>query len=131
MRPGSRHRVDLRLAILERLAAGNLDEARQYLLVNLVETYLELDAAEQATYQGRLQVEGRTAVETLELTWGERMQQKGALQAKREDLLYVIRTRFNAVPESLAARIAQADDAQLTQLLGQAVTVGRLEELNY
>ena len=134
MRPRSGDRVDLRLAVLEKIAAGGLDEARQYLLVNLVETYLELNEAEQATYQGRLQEKGKGAVETLELTWGERMEQKGreqgALQAKREVLLDQLRTKFGEVPADLAARIGQADDAQITHLLRQAVLVQRLEELD-
>jgi hypothetical protein len=64
----ARDRLAHCIAILEIIAAAGLDEARQYLLVNLVETYLVLNASEQAVYNRRLQVEGRTAVETLELT---------------------------------------------------------------
>jgi flagellar biosynthesis/type III secretory pathway protein FliH len=112
------------------------------LLLNLVETYLELNAREQAEYNRRLQVEGRTAVETLELTWGDRKVlegraqglaeglAEGAREAKREAVRDVVRTRFGSVPADLEARIAQAAEPELTQLLRRASLAAQLEELN-
>jgi predicted transposase YdaD len=90
------------------------------LLVNFVETYLTLSEDEQAVYKGRLGQGGHMAVQALEMTWGERLRQEGreegreegvqvgALAAKREMLLDVLRIRFSEVPEALAAIIAQA-----------------------
>jgi predicted transposase/invertase (TIGR01784 family) len=137
MRPRSGDRVDLRLAVLERLARGDIDEARQYLLVNLVETYLELNDAEQARYKQRLTTERRSAVETLELTWGERKVQEGReqglaeglLQARRTAVLDVLRMRFGDVPETLALRVTQSHDEELTRLLRQAVQVEHIEDM--
>jgi hypothetical protein len=138
MRPPDGDRVSHRIAILEMIDAARLDDARQYLLVNLVQTYLELNATEQAEYNRRLQVEGKTAVETLELTWGERKVlegraqglEEGARQARREAVRDVIRTRFGAVPADLEARIAQAEEPELTQLLQRAALAVRIEDLN-
>jgi len=130
-------RVDLRLASLERIANSGLDEARQYLLMNFVETYLTLSEDEQATYIGRLGQGGHMAVQALEMTWGERLRQEGreegvqigALTAKREMLLDVLRIRFGAVPEALAATIAQADDAWLTRAHHLSVSASSIEDL--
>jgi hypothetical protein len=115
------------------------------LLVNFVETYLTLSEDEQAVYKGRLGQGGHMAVQALEMTWGERLRQEGrekgreegreeglqigALAAKREMLLDVLRIRFGAVPEALVANIAQADDAWLTKVLHQSVSASSIEEL--
>jgi hypothetical protein len=141
--PGDR--VGLRLAALERIASSGLDAARQYLLVNFVETYLTLNEDEQVLYEGLLGEGGHMAVQALEMTWGEKLRQEGreegrekgreegreegALATKREMLLDVLRLRFGPVPETLAVTIAQADDAWLTRLYHQAVLASSLEEL--
>jgi hypothetical protein len=90
-------------------------------------------------------MERRAAVETLELTWGERKVQEGRkvgrkegreeglaeglLQARRADVLDVLRTRFGDVPETLARRIAQSDDQELTRLLRRAVQVEQIQDM--
>jgi hypothetical protein len=145
MHAQSADRVDLRLAVLERIAGSGLDAARQYLLVNFVGTYLTLNEDEQVVYEGLLDEGGHMAVQALEMTWGERLREEGrlkgreegreegreigALAAKREMLLDVLRIRFGEVPEALTATIAQADDAWLTQLHRRAVLASSLEEL--
>jgi hypothetical protein len=141
MHAQSDNRVDLRLAALERIARSGLDEARQYLLVNFVETYLTLNEDEQAVYEGLLDEGGHMAVQALEMTWGEKLREEGrqegqavgreigALATKREMLLDVLRLRFGPVPETLAVTIAQADDTWLTRLYHQAVLASSLEEL--
>jgi hypothetical protein len=57
MRTGAGGKPALKLAVVERLRASGLDEARLFLAVNFMETYLELDEEEQAIYQARLQAE--------------------------------------------------------------------------
>jgi hypothetical protein len=42
----------------------------------------------------------------------------------------VVRTRFGSVPADLEARIAQAAEPELTQLLRRASLAAQLEELN-
>src|SRR6185437_7714772 len=77
MRVQSGDRVDLRLASLERIAHSGLDEARQYLLVNFVETYLTISEEERPAYERRLAQGGHMAVKELEMTWGERLRAEG------------------------------------------------------
>jgi len=142
MRPPGDDKVELKVAILQRLAASGLDEARLFLLVNFVESYLPLEGMEAATYQTRLQEEENTTVQTLELTWADRLRQEGleqgvaqgvvqgTLQAKQEMLLDLTRTRFGAVPADLAERVATADDRLLTRMLRQVVQAQRPEEIS-
>jgi hypothetical protein len=46
------------------LEAGQVDEARAYLLVNLIATYLPLSAAERSALQVQLEQQGETTLET-------------------------------------------------------------------
>ncbi|HVA88834.1 MAG TPA: hypothetical protein VNL71_03240 [Chloroflexota bacterium] len=141
MRAKPGERVDLKVAALERILAGRLDAARQYLLVNFIESYLALGDAEQAAYERRVSQGGHMAIKELEMTWGDRLRMEGraegeqkgraegALAAKRDVLLDVVRTRFGAVPDALAAQAAQEDETWLTQMLRRAATASSLEEL--
>ena len=53
----------------------------------------------------------------------------GILQKGREDILEVLRVRFEDVPNSIEAAINQIDeDLVLKTLLRQAITIGSLEE---
>jgi hypothetical protein len=54
---------------------------------------------------------------------------QGALEARRGDVLYVLRTRFGTVPADLETRIARAEEPELLQLLGRVVVVERIEDL--
>jgi hypothetical protein len=84
MHAQSADRVDLRLAVLERIAGSGLDAARQYLLVNFVGTYLTLNEDEQVVYEGLLDEGGHMAVQALEMTWGERLREEGRLKGREE-----------------------------------------------
>jgi len=137
MRPPGGDTVELKLEILQRLAASGLDEARLFLLVNFVESYLPLEGMEAVTFQNKLQEEGAAAVKTLELTWADpdatgrnrTRNRPGVAEGKRSLLLDQIRTRFGVVPERLADRIAGADDEMLTRLSYQVVQAQRLDEV--
>jgi len=87
MRPGPEGRGMLKFKLAQRIAAGGLDDARAYLLLNTVETYLELDEAEEAEFRALLTTEGGATVQLQEMTWGDRKLQEGreaGLQAGRE-----------------------------------------------
>lgn len=73
-------RAEHKLECLRPIARSSLDEARQVLLVNAVETYLQLNAAEEVEYMSLLQQETNTEVRDLELTWYERVEAQGREQ---------------------------------------------------
>lgn len=143
--PGPEGRANLKIAIVRRLRDSGLDEARLFLLVNLVETYLVLDAAEEAALRARLRAEGGDDVEATELTWADRMRQEGiaqgreqgiaqgreqgVLDTKREMTVNLLRARFGAVPTALEARLGAADMATLDALFERAATVSSAAEM--
>jgi len=140
MRPGSTGKVGLKVAIAERLRASGLDEARLYLAVNFMETYLELDTAEQDLYRARLQAEGATTVDTMDvtqLTWADKIllrgreegREEGELQATRRVALRQARARFGVLPVELEAALEQADGTALDAALDSLVLDGSIEAL--
>jgi hypothetical protein len=117
-----------RLSALE--AGGTLDDAHLYILQNLVRTYLDLTEQQRAHLMARLAEEGATAVATTELTWADRMRGEGRVEGRVEALLLLLRERFGAVPDPVAARIrAISDPAALDALLVRALHVEHPDEL--
>jgi len=108
MRPGPEGRADLKIAIIRRLRDSDVDEARTLLLVNLVETYLTLDEAEEAVLRARLQEEGVDDVEATELTWADRLLQRGREQGIAQER-EMLRTR-------LREQGVDDDDVEATEL---------------
>jgi len=127
MRPGPGGRAELKIAIVRRLRESDLDEARLFLLVNVVKTYLTLDEAEQVDYRARLQQEkGGEDVEATELTWADRI----AMRTRREDVKQVIELKFGRVSPEIAALIDTADTAaSMTALLARVVAAETEEQL--
>jgi len=127
MRPGPGGRAELKIAIIRRLRESGLDEARLFLLVNVVETYLTLDEAEQVDYRARLQQEeGGEDVEATELTWADRI----AMRTRREDVKQVIELKFGRVSPEIATLIDTADTAaSMTALLARVVAAETEEQL--
>ena len=131
MRPVGIEKVELKVSIAERLRASDLDEARLFLAVNFMETYLTLDELEQAAYRARLQVEGAGAMEATKLIWAdkillqgiERGREEGALLTKREVAAHLAQARFGDLSADLQARIARADSASLDTVLDRLLRV--------
>jgi hypothetical protein len=144
MKPGSEGRAGLKLALLQRLKASTLDEARLFLLVNMVETYLRLDTAEIAELRAHMQQEGAMDTELAEMTWADEIMargraqgleqgiqqgiQQGREQEKREAIVRLVRLHFHTVPADLPARLANLDASRLDTLLAKAEFAGSLEE---
>ncbi len=130
----------LKRALLRRLAGSTLDDARVYLLWDTVEEYLPLSAVEEAALREQMRAEGDQTVEATELTWTERIRQRGfeqgieqgvergAIAAKRADVATLVRARFGELPREVEARIETANRDTLDDLLVRVVRVGSIEE---
>src|SRR6185436_3302497 len=86
MRPAERSRAELKLACLWRLAAATLPPGHRLLLVNCVETYLELAPEEAAEYEALRARSGNEEVEVMEMTWADRMEAKGLEKGLQQGL---------------------------------------------
>ena len=106
--------VALHLAALRRVhqarTAGTIDEARAFLLVNLIATYLPLSLHERDELRVQLQQEGDATMEATELTWADRIylegRQEGRQEGRRHAIESFIRARFGRLSPELEARLA-------------------------
>jgi hypothetical protein len=59
---------------------------------------------------------------------GQRLIDRGIVQARQQDVLVVLTRRFGAPPAAIAEQIAQIEDAQrLQMILGAAATAASLD----
>ena len=97
--------IALHLAALRRVRAavegGQVDEARAFLLVSLIATYLPLSDEERATLRVQLEQQGDTTLEATELTWADQLVLQGREEALRETILRAARLRFGGVSPAL------------------------------
>jgi hypothetical protein len=139
MRPARRTsaaRIALYIACLRGVQravdAGELDEARRFMLFNLIFTYLSLSTHEREAARVQLREEGDTTMEAIELTWADRMILQGreeGLRAVRRAVQRVLIQRFGSLPSSMTIQLDQVDDPQrLETLLDTAFSVSALEE---
>jgi hypothetical protein len=126
MRPGSLGRAGLKIECLRRLARAGLDQKRLRLLVNCVETYLQLDAEGVAEYEALLALESNREVGAMEMTWEDKMMARGI----RKMLLLQLGQRFGTLPESTHRKVEAIESLdRLSQLAGQVLAADSLDEL--
>src|SRR5207237_7238325 len=82
--------VTLHLTCLRRIRqaqeAGEIDEARAFLLVNMVATYLPLHDDERQALRVELQQKGDPTLEATEVTWEEQVFLRDVRKAVRQEL---------------------------------------------
>jgi hypothetical protein len=130
MRRGQWSRAEHRLACLRRIAAADLPELQRFLLVNCVETYLQLsgrDAVEYARLVGRAE---NREVRTMQLTWAEKMEAKGRVQGRSEALetlrtvvLHLLEQRFGPLPERTRRRVGRLRSLRSLRGIAEQVLV--------
>jgi hypothetical protein len=138
MRRGSFPRPALKLACLRRIATARLPDERCGLLVNCVETYLELNSGEAEEYAALCTVRENREVRKMATTWAERLEAKGreeglqkgfeqgiqqglqdGLKALREVVLSQLEQRFGPLPEEVRERVEAISSLQRLTRLGQ------------
>jgi len=145
MRRGALTRPALKLACMSRIAAADLDEARRGLLVNCVETYLELNPEEAAEYAAFCTVPENREVRAMATTWMERVEAKGmekglqkglrkgqqqGLRALRKVLLSLLEQRFGPLSAETRTQVEAITSLErLTRLSERVLTARSLATL--
>ena len=113
-----------------RVAASGLDDARKFLLLDVIETYSGLSDDERARYETLIsRKEYRTVLEE-KLTWSDRMRAEGAVEAKRETLLRLLTAKFGPLrPETIAEVNAVTSASKLDTYVERFVAAESLEDV--
>ncbi len=142
MRPGSWSRAELMLRCLRRIAQSKVTELRKQVLVNWVETYVQLTAQDAIELQRLLDLEGNEEIKTMELTWLGKAEARGmekgiergikegreegiaqGVEQMRRVVLRQIEQRFGGVPVKIRQRIEAVDSLEPLVNLAERVFV--------
>lgn len=112
----------------QRIAAAGLDEQRAFLLLECLETYLDLTAEEEAEVQEFLKHdeyrEARTMVMTTFEKGIEKGIEKGRLEGEacgfRKALTALLEDRFGQLPQTTLSRLQMLDEQELSDLIRRA-----------
>ena len=116
----------LRLKMLRRVMKSGLDEARKFLLVNIIETYFELSDEEQRRFERLLSRKEYRTVREVKETWSDRMRAEG----KRETLLRLLASRFGPLsPETIAKVNAVPSAEEVDAYAERVVSAASLEDV--
>ena len=131
-------RLTLRALMLQHVAESKLDEAQEFLLKNLIETYFKLAAEEKERFSRLLMKSEYREAQEMELTWADEMMEKGRkeglktglLVGKREALKHQLVKKFGPLPQETVSRLDALESLdELDAYLDRVLTAGSLEEM--
>ena len=136
-REKTRDRPRLRLSMLKRVVGSELDQALKYLLVNVIETYFVLSGEDAERYRRLVSRKEYRAVQEVELTWADKLMEKGreegreagVLEGMRRSLQRQLTAKFGDLPTAVAAKIESMSAAELDSVLDRVLTATALDEL--
>lgn len=156
MRSGSLSRAEHKLACLSRIAAARLHESREILLVNFVEEYLPLTAAQAEEYKILSARNLNREEKAMWMPWSERIKvearkegillgrqegqekglQKGRAQGEREGmrklLLHMLDQRFGPLTAEVRGQIEAINSTRrLTSLASKVLKARSLGDLGF
>jgi hypothetical protein len=134
MRPKALSRPALKVACLNQIGRAKLDPAREFLLVNCVETYLALSGGEAEEYNRLLEEEPAREAKHMQDTWADRIRAEGErvgeLRGEAKSILRILAKRGIAVSDAERERILACTDAEtLAAWLERALTAKVCAEL--
>jgi hypothetical protein len=129
-REDHRDRARLRLSMLARVVGSELDEALKYLLVNVIETYFQLSGEDAERYRRLVSRKEYRAVQEVELTWADKLIEKGREQGMRKTLLRQLTAKFGELSDKCDERVRSMSEVELESVLDRVLTAATLDELD-
>ena len=128
--------VLLEMAMMRRVAESGLDEARQFLLIDLIQTYSKLSVEERVRFEHLVSRKENRTVKEVKTTWSERLREEGReaglLEGKREALLRQLTTKFGAPSEATRSQIQALESAEeLDTYLARILTADSIEDMDF
>ena len=114
--------VEQKIRCLQAVAGAEVNEREEILLLNLVETYLELQGPDAERFDS-LKEQVAKEVGAMELTWAGKIEKKGREQGRldgaRSVLIRLLEHRFGPLPGRVRNRVESLDDPQELELLSE------------
>jgi hypothetical protein len=143
MRSSAWDKVEQKLHCLRAISRAKVDEARRYVLANVVDTYVQLNPEEDERFAGALASEANKEVSDMEITWEGALAARekkgfdegeaiGEAKATRKAIILALNRRLGPVPDEVIERLTSISDIQrLQSILEQAVSAGSIDEIDF
>lgn len=121
--------------MLQVAAGSELDDARKFLLMNLIETYFKLSPDHQKRFRRLVSEEEFREVQEMEVMWADRMRAEGAkeglVEGKRQALLLLLLAKkFGPLSEEVTAQVRALESVdELDVYLDRVLAATSLEEM--
>ncbi|HKH48514.1 MAG TPA: hypothetical protein VKM72_27950 [Thermoanaerobaculia bacterium] len=141
MHPGEWSPAELKVECLRRVQQSNVAGLREDLLVNWIETYVQLSEEDAAEYRRLLALKKNKEIRRMDQTWLGKAEAQGFRRGKAEGkaetvdrmkrmVLKRIEQRFGAVPEPVQARVQEiASLERLVRLFEKVPSLRSAEDL--
>ncbi len=132
MKPGALSRARLKLDCLLRISESSLHDEDRGVLVNCIETYLQLSPREAEEFAALGVPPDRRAqiVSTSLFTWTDRIEIEGEKRGMRRLLLDLLQERFGPIPDDVRQRVEKIrSEDRLTRLGKKVLTARSLKEM--
>lgn len=138
MEHAGRSTAEHKLACLRPVARAPLDDAARFLLVNCIETYVQLDDTAREEYERLLANEPTKEVAEMEMTWADTIEakglekglEKGRMDGMRSVIEDLLERRFGELSPRSRKRLAAIDSADgLSDLAGRVLDARSLRDL--
>jgi len=133
-RRGVQDPLTMRALMLQRVAESDWDEARKFLLVNMIQTYFPLAPEDAVEFRRLLARPGFREAVKMQVTWADKMieegRRAGVLQGKRETLLRQLSSKFGSLPQEVVARVQGVESGEeLDAYLDRVLSATSLAEM--
>ena len=125
--------VEKKLRCVEAIHRTRVDDARRFLLAQLVHLYVELDAAQAERFTAEVEKEGHEEVRKMVITWEDALaarQAEGEIRGLVTAILRVLKRRLKTVSAFVRQKLEAIQSRErLEEILDQAVVVNSVDEL--
>ena len=145
MRPGKLSRAGLKMECLRRIEKSQVSGWHKEVLVNWVQTHVQLSETDAAEFRRLLELKKNKGVRGMQLSWlgkaeaegmkkgriqGEKIATRQNVTRMRRAVLQLLRRQFGPVPQSVRQRLQAVDSIEpLAQVVERAPLARSLEDL--
>jgi hypothetical protein len=137
MRPGAWSRAELKLECLRRVEQSDVTGWHKQVLVNWIETYVQLSGEDAAEFLWLLDLDDNQEIQEMELTWLEKAEVRGETRASvrmleqmRGAVLRGLGQRFGSVPERIQKIVQEIDSFEsLIEMVERLPTLKSIDDL--
>ena len=117
--------------------AKDLDDKRRYLMVKIVETYLQLDEIQQERFEAEMEQEVNKEALDMVVTWEEALAEReakgraeGEAKAARQAVVLSAKRRFGSIPAAFEDKIqAITEPERFFEILDRILEVDSIEDV--